>query len=64
MKSRSKLTIARAMVVLAVLGAAAVYAQEKYSLISPGGIAFSGLPRGYEDWAVVSLSPDRRSGLR
>jgi Cytochrome P460 len=53
MKSRSKLTIGRAMVVLAVLGAAAVCAQEKYSLISPGGIAFSDF-RGYEDWAVVS----------
>ncbi len=53
MKCRSKLTIGRAMVVLAVLAAAAVCAQEKYSLISPGGIAFSDF-RGYEDWAVVS----------
>ena len=53
MKSRSKLTIGRAMVVLAVLGAAAVCAQEKYSLISPGGIAFSDF-RGYEDWSVAS----------
>ncbi len=53
MKSRSKLTIGRAMAVLAVLGAAAVYSQEKYSLKSPGGIAFSDF-KGYEDWAVVS----------
>jgi len=39
--------------VLAVLGAAAVYAQDKYSLKSPSGIAFSDF-KGYEDWAVVS----------
>jgi Cytochrome P460 len=53
MKRKSKLTITRATAVLAVLGAAAVYPQEKYSLKSPGGIAFSDF-RGYEDWAVVS----------
>jgi len=35
-----------------VLGTA-VYAQDKYALTSPGGIAFSDF-RGYEDWAVVS----------
>src|SRR5256885_8803226 len=50
MKRKSKLTIAT---VTAVLGAAAVYAQDKYSLKSPSGIAFSDF-RGYEDWAVVS----------
>jgi hypothetical protein len=50
---KSKLTIAVATAVLAVLGAAAVYAQDKYTLISPGGIAFSDF-RGYEDWAVAS----------
>jgi hypothetical protein len=38
---------------LAVLLAAAVYAQGKYSLTSPGGIAFSDF-KGYEDWAVAS----------
>src|SRR5579871_3586033 len=42
---------------LAVLGGVIVYAQaqaaDKYSLKSPGGIAFSDF-RGYEDWAVVS----------
>ena len=32
---------------------AAVSPQDKYSLISPGGIAFSDF-RGYEDWAAVS----------
>jgi hypothetical protein len=45
--------IAAAVAVFAVLVAAAVYAQEKYSLKSPGGIAFSDF-KGYEDWSVVS----------
>jgi hypothetical protein len=40
--------------VLAVLIlTAAVSPEDKYSLISPGGIAFSDF-RGYEDWATVS----------
>jgi hypothetical protein len=49
--------IATAMAGLAVLVAAALFAQDqdkdKYSLKSPSGIAFSDF-RGYEDWAVVS----------
>ncbi len=45
--------VATAAAVLAVLVATAVYAQDKYSLKSPSGIAFSDF-RGYEDWAVVS----------
>ena len=53
MKRKSKLTMATATAVLAILGAASVYAQDKYSLQSPSGIAFSDF-RGYEDWAVVS----------
>jgi hypothetical protein len=53
MGPKSKLTIAIATTILAVLGAAAVYAQDKYSLKSPGGIAFSDF-RGYEDWATAS----------
>ena len=52
MKRRGKLTIAIVSAVLAVGGTAA-YAQHKYSLISPGGIAFADF-KGYEDWAVVS----------
>ena len=39
--------------VLAIFGSTAVHAQDKYSLKSPSGIAFSDF-RGYEDWAVVS----------
>jgi hypothetical protein len=46
-----------AVAVLAVVGAVLLYAQSqdngKYSLVSPGGIAFSDF-MGYEDWAVVS----------
>jgi hypothetical protein len=53
MKRKSKLTIAIATAVLAILGAVALYAQDKYTLKSPSGIAFSDF-RGYEDWAVVS----------
>jgi Cytochrome P460 len=53
METKSKLTIAIATGVLAILCAAAVYAQGKYSLKSPGGIAFSDFV-GYEDWSVVS----------
>jgi hypothetical protein len=45
--------VAAAVLALAVLAATAVYAQDKYSLKSPSGIAFSDF-KGYEDWAVVS----------
>jgi hypothetical protein len=45
--------VAAAAAVLAVLAATGFYAQDKYSLKSPSGIAFSDF-RGYEDWAVVS----------
>src|SRR5215467_3351731 len=53
MKGIDKLTLARVTIVFVAFGAAGVYSQEKYSLKSPGGIAFSDF-RGYEDWAVVS----------
>jgi hypothetical protein len=45
--------VARTVAALAVLAVAAAYAQDKYSLKSPSGIAFSDF-RGYEDWSVVS----------
>jgi hypothetical protein len=55
------LTIVAATALLAILGGALLYAQgqgqnndkDKYSLVSPGGIAFSDF-RGYEDWSVAS----------
>src|ERR1700733_10143818 len=58
MKPGARFTIvATAVAVLAVLGAVALFAQgkdnDKYSLKSPSGIAFSDF-RGYEDWSVVS----------
>ena len=52
MNRRNILKVAMVATVLAVV-ATAVYAQDKYSLKSPSGIAFSDF-RGYEDWAVVS----------
>ncbi len=45
--------VATTVAALALLVATAVYAQEKYKLKSPSGIAFSDF-RGYEDWADVS----------
>jgi Cytochrome P460 len=51
--------VATAVAALVVLVVAAVYAQDehsardKYTLVSPSGIAFSDF-KGYEDWATVS----------
>ncbi|MBV8826642.1 MAG: cytochrome P460 family protein [Hyphomicrobiales bacterium] len=53
MKRKNLLAIVVAATVAAVLGGAAVYAQDKYALQSPAGIAFSDF-KGYEDWAMVS----------
>jgi len=53
MKRKRIMTIATAVLAFVVT---AVYAQQKfdkYSLKSPGGIAFADF-RGYEDWTVVS----------
>ena len=52
MKIRNVLTIATATV-LALAGGTGAAAQDKYSLKSPSGVAFSDY-KGYEDWAVVS----------
>jgi len=52
MNRKNILQFATAAAVLAALGTA-VYAQDKYSLKSPSGIAFSDF-KGYEDWAMVS----------
>jgi hypothetical protein len=53
MSGKITLTIGVVAATLIVLAASLVYAQDKYSLISPGGIAFSDF-KGYEDWSVVS----------
>src|ERR1700730_12960589 len=53
MKRKNKLATAIATAAFAALGGVAVYAQDKYALKSPSGIAFADF-KGYEDWAVVS----------
>ena len=53
MTRKSMVAIGIVSVSVVVLGGTAISAQEKYSLKSPSGIAFSDF-RGYEDWAVVS----------
>jgi len=47
--------VAIAAALIAVPIANAVNTQDKYSLVSPSGIAFSDF-RGYEDWSVVSTA--------
>ena len=53
MKGKSVSAIAGITALLAVLGSVAISAQDKYSLKTPSGVAFSEF-RGYEDWQVVS----------
>jgi hypothetical protein len=53
MTRRSGLAIGIVSVSLVVLGGTVIAAQDKYSLKTSSGIAFSDF-RGYEDWAVVS----------
>ena len=44
-------------VAIAIAGACAVWAKDKYELKVPGGLAFSEF-RGYESWQIVSISED------
>ena len=53
MKRNTIFRVATAAAVLVAAMAVTVYAQEKYSLTSPGGIAFADF-KGYEDWSFVS----------
>lgn len=63
MKHQNMLMITSVAASLIIAGGAALYAQDKtkndsgphdkYSLVSPSGIAFADF-RGYEDWSVVS----------
>ena len=55
MKIKSKLMIATFAVALAVVGAIAWSAQDKYTLKVPNGLAFSEF-KGYEGWQAVSPS--------
>ena len=52
---RSMLMIGIVLVGLAVLGGAAISAQDKYTVKVPGGLAFSEF-RGYEAWEVIATS--------
>jgi len=55
MKTKMQTTVSMTLV-LGVLAGTSLYAQDapqKYSLTSPGGIAFADF-KGYEDWSVVS----------
>jgi hypothetical protein len=42
-----------------VLGGRAISGQDKYTVQVPNGLAFSEF-RGYEDWSVIAIRPDRR----
>ena len=57
MKTKRMLRVTTSAVALAALalGASASFAQDKYTLQVPNGLAFSEF-RGYEDWQVVSVS--------
>jgi len=58
MRSIASLLMLNLAVVLVVLGAGAISAQQKpdkYSLKVPDGLAFADF-RGYEDWQVVSIA--------
>jgi len=57
-KGRRIRTIATIAGMLAVLGGGwAIFAQDKYTLKVPNGLAFSEF-RGYESWQLVSISQD------
>jgi len=57
MKARSMLAIRIISVSLIILAGTALFAQDKYTLQVPNGLAFSEF-RGYEAWQVVSISQD------
>src|SRR4026208_298028 len=59
MSRKSMLTIGITTVWVAVLGALAISAQDKYTVKVPGGLAFSEF-RGYEAWQTISLSRNER----
>src|SRR5262245_18491758 len=53
MPRKIKVGIAIVTIAFAALGGAALSAQDKYSLVSRGGIAYSDF-KGYEDWSFIS----------
>jgi hypothetical protein len=59
MTRASKVTTAVATLWLAALGGFAVFAQDRYSVKVPGGLAFSEF-KGYESWQAISISRNER----
>src|ERR1700752_2142961 len=61
MKRKTTVAMTITTLALALLGGLAISAQDKYSLKTTSGIAFSDF-KGYENWVVVSsaLTPDDR----
>src|SRR5215472_16823015 len=57
MNRKSMLMIGSGVAALVVGSATAVYAQDKYAVKVPGGLAFSEA-KGYENWQAVSASLD------
>src|SRR5262249_3004236 len=55
MKGKKMLAIAMIAGALAAAGGRALYAQDKYTVKVPGGLAFSEF-RGYEAWQTISIS--------
>ncbi len=60
MNNKWALTIAILAGVVAVVGGRAVFAQDKYTLKVPGGLAFSEF-RGYEGWQAISMSRSEKA---
>jgi hypothetical protein len=50
-----KFTFAVIAMAVAILGGRAIFAQDRYTLQVPGGLAFSEF-KGYEGWAVIAIS--------
>ena len=60
MKHKRMRTISMIAGVLAVIGGVTVFAQDKYTVKVPGGLAFSEF-RGYEGWQAISISRSERA---
>src|SRR5262249_22974992 len=57
MNGKKMVTIGFVSASLAIVGATAMSAQDKYSVKVPGGLAFAEF-KGYEGWQLVSVSMD------
>jgi hypothetical protein len=60
MSRKSRVTTGVAAVWLAVVGALALSAQDKYSAKVPGGLAMSEF-RGYEGWQAIAISRNEKA---